>query len=141
MALEGGKISLGVDGISLFLVILNTGLTVLCVRSAFDLKFPNSKIKFFSYLLFREGLVNLVFLSLDLLCFYIGYEAVLIPMFRRIGEFGSGRRKVRAGYLFFRYTFVGSLLMLLGRAVLYQERGSLDLVRLRSMELDRERQK
>lgn len=73
-----------------------------------------------------ETLLIGVFVCLDLLLFYILFESVLIPMFLIIGIWGSRRRKVRASYLFFLYTFFGSIFMLVALLTIYLQTGSLD---------------
>jgi proton-translocating NADH-quinone oxidoreductase chain M len=72
------------------------------------------KREYYARFVGMEGRILAVFLVTDVLWFYISFEAVLIPMYRRIGVWGSRARKVRAGYFFFRYTLVGSVRMLLG---------------------------
>ena len=71
-----------------------------------------------------ELVLLLVFTSLDLLFFYIFFEAVLIPMFLVIGIYGSRQRKIRAAYMFFLYTLLGSLFMLVGVVYIYLSVGT-----------------
>lgn len=110
--------TIGVDGISRMFVRLNCLLTPLCISASMDNIQESRKIY---YGLFRimAGLVNLVFLAMDLLTFYVAFEAVLIPMFRIIGVWGSRERKVRAAFFFFRYTLLGSLFLLLAMMKLF----------------------
>lgn len=116
---------LGVDGISLFFVILTTFLVPLCLLFSWDV--PSERIKeYFIAFLFLEGFVLLVFTVLDLLVFYIFFESVLIPMFMIIGVWGSRERRVRAAYFFFLYTLLGSVFMLLALLLLYLEVGTMD---------------
>lgn len=68
----------------------------------------------------------IVFTVLNVLVFYIFFESVLIPMFIIVGVWGSRARKVRAAYMFFLYTLVGSVLMLLGILYIYSEFGTTD---------------
>ena len=111
------EICLGVDGISLFLIILTTFLIPLCILTNW-----NNSIFFKEYVisfLVIESFLIFIFSVLDLLMFYIFFESVLIPMFLLIGLGGSGRRKVRSSYFFFFYTLVGSALMLLSIIFIY----------------------
>ena len=111
------EICLGVDGISLFLIILTTFLIPLCILTNW-----NNIIFFKEYVisfLVIESFLIFIFSVLDLLMFYIFFESVLIPMFLLIGLGGSGRRKVRSSYFFFFYTLVGSALMLLSIIFIY----------------------
>jgi proton-translocating NADH-quinone oxidoreductase chain M len=116
------EILLGIDGISLFLIVLTTFLIPLCILTNW-----NNSIHFKEYIinfLFIESFLIFIFSVLDLLMFYIFFESVLIPMFLIIGLGGSSRRKVRSGYFFFFYTLVGSSLMLLSIIYLYSNIGT-----------------
>lgn len=107
----------GIDGVALVFVVLTTLLTPLCLVASWKVIAEGKANAFGAYFLILEAVVIAVFLTTNLLWFYIMFEVVLIPMFLLIGVFGSRERKVRAGYMFFIYTFAGSVLMLL--AVLY----------------------
>ncbi|MFB3895858.1 MAG: NuoM family protein, partial [bacterium] len=111
----GASYFLGIDGISLFLVLLTTFLSMLAILSSW--KAVTQKIKgYYACLLFLEtGMIG-VFVSLDLLLFYLFWEAMLIPMYFLIGIWG-GPRKIYATIKFVLYTMVGSLLMLV--AIMY----------------------
>nr|YP_008994222.1 NADH dehydrogenase subunit 4 [Rhodymenia pseudopalmata]AGO19274.1 NADH dehydrogenase subunit 4 [Rhodymenia pseudopalmata] len=118
--------SIGVDGISLFFIILTTFLSIICVLISWG------SVSFFlkDYLLCfltLEFLLIQVFCVLDLLLFYVFFESVLIPMFLIIGVWGSRDRKIRAAYQFFLYTLIGSLLMLLALLFIYFYVGTTDL--------------
>lgn len=117
------NLTLGIDGISLFFVILTSLIFPICFLSSwFSIK---KNIK--SYLIFfliMEMILILVFTCLDLIFFYIFFEAILIPMFLVIGIWGSRQRKVRAAYLFFLYTLFGSLFMLVGVVYIYHFAGT-----------------
>jgi NADH:ubiquinone oxidoreductase subunit 4 (subunit M) len=117
--------SLGVDGISLFLLLLTTLLCALCILSSWDSVSTFHKEYYISFLV-MEALLVLVFCVRDLLLFYIFFESVLIPMFVIIGLWGSRERKVRAAYMFFLYTLLGSVLMLLSILYIYSVVGSTD---------------
>ncbi len=113
----GASYFVGIDGVSLFLVLLTTFLTVLSVAASWYS--VSSRVKGFmiSMLFLETGMLG-VFVSLDLLLFYIFWEAMLIPMYLIIGMWG-GPRRVYAAVKFIIYTLAGSLLMLVGILVLY----------------------
>lgn len=113
----------GIDGLSLFFVILSTLLIFLCILGSWDLTFSNLKAYFICFLVLNFLLI-LVFTVSDILLFYVFFESVLIPMFVVIGVWGSRERKIRAAYLFFFYTLIGSLLMLLAIIYIYSQVGT-----------------
>lgn len=118
--------SVGLDGISLFFVILTTFLMPFCfLISWLNVSY---RIKEFALCMFliEFFLIN-VFSVLDLFFFYIFFESVLIPMFLIIGIWGSRQRKIHASFQFFLYTLVGSLLMLLSIVYMYTLVGTSDL--------------
>jgi proton-translocating NADH-quinone oxidoreductase chain M len=117
--------SLGIDGISIFLVILTTLLIPLCLLASWDSVKIAHKEYVISFLL-MEALLVLCFAVRDLLLFYICFESVLIPMFIIIGVWGSRERKVRAAYMFFLYTLIGSVLMLLSILYIFFNVGTTD---------------
>ena len=108
---------LGVDGISLLLVVLTTLMTVICVLASWT-EIRNRLKAYMALFLFSETAVLGVFLSMDLFLFYIFWEVVLIPMVFIIGIWG-GRRRLYSSIKFFLFTFAGSLFMLLGILTLY----------------------
>jgi NADH-quinone oxidoreductase subunit M len=122
---------LGVDGISLFLVILTTFLTPICVLASY--KGVHFRIKEFHVmlLLLEVGVVG-VFLSLDLFLFFLFWEVMLIPMAFLIGIWGHDR-KIYAAVKFVIYTMAGSILMLVGIIWLYNRTGTFDLPTIQSM--------
>lgn len=124
----------GMDGISLYLVLLTTFLFPVCILISWDS--VNSYVReYMLSFLIMEFMLLIVFLVLDLLVFYLAFEAVLIPMFLIIGVFGSRDRKVRAAYQLFIYTLLGSVLMLIAIFVLYFEAGTTDLQTLMACDL------
>jgi NADH-quinone oxidoreductase subunit M len=114
----------GVDGISLFLVILTTFLTVISVACSW--KITHRVKEFFVMLLMLEVGVVGVFLSLDLFLFFVFWEVMLIPMAFLIGIWGHERR-IYAAVKFILYTMAGSILMLVGIVWLYHATGTFDL--------------
>ncbi len=117
----GAQYLVGVDGISLLLVMLTTFLTPIVVLSSWRAIEKNVKGFLIAILLLETGMLG-VFLALDLLLFYLFWEAMLIPMYFLIGIWG-GERRIYAAVKFFIYTMVGSLLMLAALIVLYVEVG------------------
>ena len=115
-------IPLGIDGISLYFIILTTILFPICLliswKSTIHSKF------FLSLFLFLELLLILVFIVIDLLWFYIFFEAVLIPITLIIGIWGSRSRKVKASIYFFIFTLLGSLIILTGIIYIYTVTGT-----------------
>jgi proton-translocating NADH-quinone oxidoreductase chain M len=126
---------LGVDGISLFFILLTTFLIPICLLASWD----SIKIYVREYsiaFLFLESVLICVFTVLDVLFFYIFFEAVLIPMFLIIGIWGSRERKIRAAYQFFVYTLIGSVLMLLAIMYIYYITGTTDIQVLSTVSFD-----
>jgi NADH-quinone oxidoreductase subunit M len=117
IASVGARYHLGVDGISLWLVILTTLLMPIAVLSSWT-AITKRQLTYYVLLLLLESAMIGVFVSLDLLLFYLFFEASLVPMFFLIGVWG-GERRIYAAVKFFIYTAVGSLLMLVGIIALY----------------------
>ena len=122
---------MGIDGISLWLVVLTTFLTPLCVLISWNSIHERAK-EFFILLLILETALIGVFTSLDLFLFYFFWEATLIPMALLIGIFGH-ERKVYAAVKFFMYTMIGSVFMLAAILWLYAHTGSFDFVVIRDL--------
>jgi NADH-quinone oxidoreductase subunit M len=116
---------LGVDGISMPLILLTTFMTVLVVIAGWEVIQARSSQYFASFLIL-EGMMNGVFASLDAMLFYVFWEAMLIPMFIIIGIWG-GPRRVYATLKFFLYTFLGSVLMLVALIYMYLKSGSYEI--------------
>ena len=131
---------LGIDGISLFFVILTTLLIPICILASWEAIKTNVKEYMIAFLLL-ESFVIAVFCLLDLILFYVFFEAVLIPMFIIIGVYGSRERKIRAAYMFFLYTLLGSVLMLLAILWIYFHAGTTDYQILLTTEFDEDVQK
>jgi NADH-quinone oxidoreductase subunit M len=113
---------LGVDGISVLFVLLNSFITILVVIAGW--KVIESRVgQYFASFLILSGLLNGVFAALDAVLFYVFFEATLIPMFIIIGIWG-GPNRVYAALKFFLYTLFGSLLMLVALLYLYSRSGS-----------------
>lgn len=119
---------LGVDGISVLFVLLTTLLTPICVLASWQAIEKRVKEYMISFLVLETFMVGM-FCALDLVVFYIFFEAVLLPMFVIIGVWG-GPRRVYAAFKLFLYTFLGSVLMLLAMMAIYFEAGTTDIVQL-----------
>nr|WCH57647.1 NADH dehydrogenase subunit 4 [Hypnea wynnei] len=117
--------TIGIDGISIFFILLTAFLIIICVLISWSSIYYNIRDYLVCFLLLEFFLIQ-VFSVLDMLLFYIYFESVLIPMFLIIGIWGSRQRKIRAAYQFFLYTLIGSLLMLLGILIIYFQVGSTD---------------
>jgi NADH-quinone oxidoreductase subunit M len=113
----GARYHVGVDGISLWLVLLTTLLVPIAILSSWT-AITKRQLSYYVFLLILEAAMIGVFVSLDLLLFYLFFEASLVPMFLLIGIWG-GERRVYAAVKFFIYTAVGSFLMLVGIIALY----------------------
>ena len=113
----GARYHVGVDGISLWLVLLTTLLMPIAILSSWT-AIKKRQITYYALMLLLESAMIGVFVSLDLLLFYLFFEASLVPMFFLIGVWG-GERRIYAAIKFFIYTSVGSLLMLAGILALY----------------------
>jgi len=124
----------GIDGISILFIILTTFITPLCIISV------NNTIKvrlreFLIAILVMESLMIGVFCSLDLVVFYLFFEAGLIPMFLIIGIWG-GAKRVYSAFKFFLYTLLGSVLMLVAIISIYWISGTTDIVQLYELGID-----
>ena len=116
---------MGIDGISLFFVLLATLLTPICVLASWDSVHVRVKEYMIAFLVLETFMVGM-FCALDLALFYVFFEGVLIPMFLIIGVWG-GKRRVYAAFKFFLYTLLGSVLMLLAIIAIYWQLGTTDL--------------
>ena len=112
---------LGVDGIAMPFLLLNSFITVLVVLAGWDV-IQSRVSQYMASCLIMSGLMNGVFASLDALLFYVFFEATLIPMYLVIGIWG-GPNRVYAAVKFFLYTLLGSLLMLVAFLYLYNKAG------------------
>ena len=130
---SGISYHLGVDGISILLIILTTFLMPFCILASFE----SIKVSLKEYLiafLILETLMIGVFCSLDLVLFYLFFEGGLIPMFLIIGIWG-GERRVYATFKFFLFTLAGSVLMLLAIIAIYMETGTTNITYLLQFDL------
>ena len=120
----GLRYKMGVDGISVLFVLLTTFMMPLTILSTWDVEV---KVKeYMIAFLVLEGLMIGVFTALDLVLFYLFFEAGLIPMFLIIGIWG-GKDRIYASFKFFLYTFLGSVLMLVAMIAMYRMAGTTDI--------------
>src|SRR6056300_1557561 len=125
---------LGVDGISMPLIILTTFITILVVIAGWEvIQFKPSQ--YMAAFLMMEGVMVGVFAALDAVLFYVFWEAMLIPMFIVIGIWG-GPRRVYATIKFFLYTFLGSVFMLIALIYMYFQSGSMDVLAFHDLKLN-----
>jgi NADH-quinone oxidoreductase subunit M len=125
---------LGVDGISLLLVLLTSLSTLLVVVAAWRV-IEKRVAQYLAAFLVMEGLMIGVFGALDAVLFYVFWEAMLVPMFLIIGLWG-GPNRVYATLKFFLYTFIGSVLMLVALIYLYYKSGGFDILAFHAQPLD-----
>lgn len=127
----GIEYHLGIDGISLSMILLNCFITVLAIWSSFEV-IQKRVPQFLASFLILAGCMNGVFASLDAILFYVFWEALLIPMFLIIGIWG-GPRRVYATIKFFLYTFLGSVFMLVAFIYMYTQGGSFNILDLHAL--------
>ena len=130
---------LGVDGISVFFILLSAFLTPICILASWESIETRVKEYMIAFLVLETMMIGM-FLSLDLVLFYLFFEGVLIPMFLIIGVWG-GARRVYAAFKFFLYTLLGSVLMLVGILVIYRHFGTMDIPTLSTMQMPFDLQK
>lgn len=125
--------SLGVDGISVPLILLTTVITLLVIIAGWEIE-SGRIAEYFASFLVLEGLMIGVFCALDAILFYIFFEGMLIPMFLIIGIWG-GPRRVYATIKFFLYTFLGSVFLLVALVFLYLQAGTFEIAQLQQTPL------
>ncbi len=128
----------GVDGISVFFVLLSTFLTPLCIIASWEAIQERVKEYMIAFLVLETLMVGM-FCALDFVLFYLFFEGVLIPMFLIIGVWG-GPRRVYSAFKFFLYTLVGSVLLLLALLAIYLEAGTTDIPTLMTIVFPRSMQ-
>ncbi|RWK62597.1 NADH-quinone oxidoreductase subunit M [Mesorhizobium sp.] len=122
---SGISYHMGVDGISMLFVILTTFLMPLCILASWESIETRVKAYMIAFLLLETLMIG-VFCALDIVLFYVFFEAGLIPMFIIIGVWG-GKRRVYASFKFFLYTLAGSVLMLLAIMAMFFQSGTTDI--------------
>ena len=122
---SGISYHMGVDGISMLFVILTTFLMPFCILASWESVEKRVKEYMIAFLILETLMVG-VFCALDIVLFYVFFEAGLIPMFIIIGVWG-GKRRVYASFKFFLYTLLGSVLMLLAIMAMFWQTGTTDI--------------
>jgi len=130
---------MGVDGISVFFVLLSAFLVPICILASWDNIKDRVKEFMLAFLVLETMMIGM-FCSLDLVLFYVFFEGVLIPMFLIIGVWG-GKRRVYAAFKFFLYTLLGSVLMLIALLAVYHHTGTTDIPTLLNTDIDKGLQK
>ncbi|MBI3440430.1 MAG: NADH-quinone oxidoreductase subunit M [Proteobacteria bacterium] len=124
---------MGVDGISVFFILLSTLLTPICILASWESIQKRIREYMIAFLLLETMMLGM-FAALDLVLFYVFFEGVLLPMFVIIGVWG-GQRRVYAAFKFFLYTLLGSVLMLIAILALYHQFGTTDIPSLMQMDV------
>lgn len=119
---------MGVDGISVYFVLLSAFLTPICIISAWDAVKSRVREYMIAFLVLETFMIG-TFCALDMVLFYVFFEGVLIPMFLIIGVWG-GDRRIYAAFKFFLYTLLGSVLMLIAILAMYVQAGTTDILAL-----------
>ena len=132
------KFKLGVDGISILFILLTTFITPICIISCINSVKERIK-EFLIAILILETFMIGVFCSLDLVIFYLFFEAGLIPMFLIIGVWG-GPKRVYSAFKFFLFTLLGSVLMLVAIIIIYWLTGTTDITQIRIIKIPYEYQ-
>ena len=132
------KFKLGVDGISILFIVLTAFITPICIISCINSVKVRVK-EFLIAILILETFMIGVFCSLDLVIFYLFFEAGLIPMFLIIGVWG-GPKRVYSAFKFFLYTLLGSVLMLVAIIIIYWLTGTTDVTQIYEIKIPKEYQ-
>ena len=132
------KFKLGIDGISILFIVLTTLITPICIISCINSVKDRVK-EFLIAILILETFMIGVFCSLDLVVFYLFFEAGLIPMFLIIGVWG-GPRRVYSAFKFFLFTLLGSVLMLVAIIAIYWITGTTDVTQIYEIKIPKEYQ-
>ena len=130
------SVVLAVDGLSIVMIVLTTFLFPVCILLGWTIAKQSQIWTYNIMFLILESILLLVFCSLDLLMFYLLFEAILIPMYFVIGVFGSRERKIRASYLLFLYTLVSSIVMFVCILFLFVKTGSTNFFIIRLFQFD-----
>ena len=132
------KFKLGIDGISILFIVLTAFITPICIISCISSVITRLKEFLISILILETFMIG-VFCSLDLVIFYLFFEAGLIPMFLIIGVWG-GPRRVYSAFKFFLYTLLGSVLMLVAIITIYWITGTTDVTQIYEIKIPKEYQ-
>ena len=130
------NIILGIDGLALIMIILTAFLVPVCILLCWNKSLTNQSKEYSLAFFFLEAILFFVFSSLDLMVFYILFEAVLIPMYLIIGFYGSRERRIRSSYMLFLYTLISSIVMFISILFIFFKFGTTDYLILRTVEFD-----
>lgn len=128
--------SFAIDGLSLSMILLTAFLIPVCILLSWNGSVSKKAKQYVVSYLIMETFLFGVFTSLDILLFYLFFEAVLIPMFLIIGIYGSRERRIRASYLLFLYTLFSSIFMFLAILFIYYKTGTTQYTVLKTIQLD-----
>jgi len=129
-------LSFAVDGLSLSMILLTSFLIPICILLSWNTNvYKKAREYVIAYFIMQAFLFG-IFISLDILLFYLFFEAVLIPMFLIIGVFGSRERRIRASYLLFLYTLLSSIFMFLAILFIYYKTGTTQYTVLKTIKFD-----
>lgn len=131
---SGIRFIFGIDGLSLLLVLLTAYLIPVCILLSWNYTIEGDPKLYGIAFLFLEFILFGIFFSLDLMIFYVCFEAVLIPMYFIVGAYGSRMRRVRASYMLFLYTLLSSLFMFIAILSIYLDSGTTDLQVLKTVQ-------
>ena len=126
----------GIDGLALVMILLTAFLIPICIMLCWNRSLINNTKDYVIAFLLLESILFAVFSCLDIMLFYLLFEAVLIPMFLIIGFYGSRGRKIRSAYMLFLYTLFSSLIMFLAILYIYFKFGSTDYLILKTVIFD-----
>ena len=126
----------GIDGLGLLMILLSAFLIPTCILLCWNFSLKNQIKNYCFSFFFLEAILFGVFSSLDVMCFYLLFEAILIPMFLIIGFYGSRERRIRSAYLLFLYTLLSSLIMFLSILFLFFKFGTTDFLLLKTIMID-----
>jgi NADH:ubiquinone oxidoreductase subunit 4 (subunit M) len=126
----------GIDGLALIMIILTAFLIPICIILCWNRSLIKNTKDYIIAFLLLESILFAVFSCLDIMLFYLLFEAVLIPMFLIIGFYGSRGRKIRSAYMLFLYTLFSSLIMFLAILYIYFKFGSTDYLILKTVVFD-----
>src|SRR4051812_17672360 len=129
---------MGVDGISVLFVVLSTFLTPICILASWESITKMVREYMVAFLVLETMMVGM-FCAMDMVLFYVFFEAVLIPMFLIIGIWGGGRR-VYSAFKFFLFTLTGSVLLLVAMLAMYFQVGTTDIPALMAFKFPRDMQ-
>ena len=127
---------LGLDGLGLIMIILTAFLIPICIILCWNKSLMHNTKDYIIAFFLLQSILFAVFSSLDIMLFYLLFEAVLIPMFLIIGFFGSRGRKIRSAYMLFLYTLLSSLVMFLAILFIYFKFGTTDYLILKTVIFD-----